>query len=392
MFETLGKAPVDGILELSRQYQCDQRNDKIDLGIGVYRDEANQIPIMRSIKAAERQLYQVQKTKTYLSPSGDPVFGEQMIDLVFGADADPDRISACQTPGGTGALRIIGELLAQARPGTSVWLPQPGWGNHEVIFAAAGLELKFYPYFDPRTGGVEVSATLDALSAARSGDTVLIHACCHNPTGADPTKAQWLQLAKFLESRELFPLIDMAYLGFGGGLEQDGFAARLIARTCQESAIAVSCSKSFTLYRDRVGAAILVGKSKSVRDIAFGQIQAVARGMYSMPPDHGAAAVRTLLGDEFLRKQWRDELEAMRTRIVRLRADLASAQRRFTHSYRRSQIERQNGMFSCLNLTPDQVRLLRDRHAIYMLDNGRINISALQSEKVEIFADALASI
>jgi aromatic-amino-acid transaminase len=392
MFETLTAAQPDKIIALMAQFREDTTPGKIDLGVGVYKDAKGHTPIMAAVREAEKLLYERQSTKTYIGMAGDPLFNAAMIGLVFGGEADRGRLRAAQAPGGSGALRILAELLARAKPGATVWLSDPTWPNHMPLIGAAGLATKQYPYFDAATGAVRFDAMMEALGKAASGDIVLLHGCCHNPTGANLDHAQWEAVADLLVSRGLFPFVDLAYQGFGDGLDEDAYGVRLLASRVPEMVVAASCSKNFAVYRDRVGTAFLMGKNSAEADIAYSQIQSVARGMYSMPPDHAAAAIRIILDDDKLTESWRSELESMRQRMVRLREGFADALRRQSNSDRFDFIARHRGMFSRLGLTAEQVERLRAEHGVYMVGDSRINVAGLPEDRLDTLAASIVSV
>jgi len=392
MFETLTAAPPDKILNLSILYKNDERPTKMDLGVGVYKDSQGATVIMRAVREAEKRLYESQTTKTYVGIAGDEGFNKAMLKLVFGEKADLSRMFACQTAGGSGALRTIGDLLAKARPDATVWLSDPTWVNHVPILKAAGFNTATYPYFDPTSGTVKADAMLKGLKQAKAGDIILVHGCCHNPTGANLTIEQWGLVADLLVERDLFPFIDLAYQGFGDGLEEDAAAVRLLASKVPEMAVATSCSKNFSVYRDRVGAVILLGKDAESVKIAGSQALATTRVLYSMPPDHAAAAVRLILEDDALRADWKSELEAMRLRMLNLRKGFAEALRRQSNSSRFDFIAEHRGMFSRLGLTEAQVDRLRDEFGIYMVGDSRFNVAGLREDRLDDLAKAVVSV
>lgn len=392
MFETLTAAPPDKILNLSVLFKADPRPEKMDLGVGVYKDASGATVIMKAVREAEKRLYDSQTTKTYVGMGGDEGFNKAMLKMVFGKSADLSRMFACQTAGGSGALRTIAELLKKSRPETTVWLSDPTWANHAPILKAAGLPSAVYPYFDPASGTVKFEAMLEGLKAAKSGDVILLHGCCHNPTGANLTMAQWDKVADLLVERNLFPFVDLAYQGFGDGLEEDCAPVRLLASKVPEMAIATSCSKNFSVYRDRVGATILVGKDAESVKIAGSQALMVTRTMYSMPPDHAAAAVRIIMEDDGLRANWKEELEQMRLRMLNLRKGFADALRRQSNSDRFDFIAEHRGMFSRLGLTEAQVDRLREEYGIYMVGDSRFNVAGLKEDRLEELAKAVVSV
>ncbi|MGX5805703.1 amino acid aminotransferase [Bradyrhizobium sp. Arg314] len=392
MFETLQPAPADKILALIGLYRNDPRPGKVDLGVGVYKDTDGRTPVMRAVREAEKRLLASQDTKTYLGLAGDTGFNAAMIKLAFGEKADPSRIRAAQAPGGSGALRLVAELLQRTRAGATVWLSDPTWPNHLPVMRAAGLQVRDYPYFDAASGAVRFDEMLGALKTANSGDVVLLHGCCHNPTGANLDTAQWAKVADVLLERGLLPFVDIAYQGFGEGLDADAAGLRLLAGKVPEMVVASSCSKNFAVYRDRVGAAMIVAKDGAQADVAMSQMLAAARALYSMPPDHGAAAVRMVLEDVHLKKDWETELEEMRLRMLRLRVAFAEALRRQSNSDRFDFVASHRGMFSRLGLTEAQVERLRTEYAVYMVGDSRINVAGLPEDGMDDLAKAIVSV
>ncbi|MBB1249896.1 amino acid aminotransferase [Rhizobium sp. G21] len=392
MFETLSLAPPDKILSLSVLYRNDPRAEKMDLGVGVYKDSEGRTLIMNAVREAEKRLYDTQTTKTYVGMGGDDGFNKGMLKLVFGEDADVSRMFACQTAGGSGALRTIADLLKKAKPDATVWLSDPTWANHAPILTAGGLKTATYPYFDAATGGVKFDAMVEALKTIPAGDVVLLHGCCHNPTGANLTLDQWAVVADILVEKGLFPFVDLAYQGFGDGLEEDAAPVRLLAGKVPEMAIATSCSKNFSVYRDRVGAVILMAPDAERAKIAGSQALIVTRVLYSMPPDHAAAAVRIILEDDALRANWKTELEEMRLRMLNLRTGFAEALRRQSNSSRFDFIAEHRGMFSRLGITEDQVNRLREDYGIYMVGDSRFNVAGLKEDRLEDLAKAVVSV
>ena len=392
MFETLQPAPADKILALIGLYRNDPRPGKVDLGVGVYKDIDGKTPVMRAVREAEKQLLATQDTKTYLGLAGDTGFNAAMTKLTFGDKADLSRIRAAQAPGGSGALRLVAELLQRTRPGATVWLSDPTWPNHPPVMRAAGLEVRNYPYFDAASGSVRFDEMLATLRTANSGDVVLLHGCCHNPTGANLDLDQWAKVADVLLERGLLPFVDIAYQGFGEGLDADAAGLRLMAGRVPELVVASSCSKNFAVYRDRVGAAMIMAKDGAQADVAMSQMLAAARALYSMPPDHGAAAVRMVLEDAGLRKDWETELEEMRLRMLRLRVAFAEALRRQSNSDRFDFVASHRGMFSRLGLTEAQVERLRTEHAVYMVGDSRINVAGLPEDGMDDLAKAIVSV
>ena len=392
MFETMQPAPGDKILALMAKYREDDRANKVDLGVGVYKDDNGETTVMRSIRAAEQRLYDEQTTKTYVGLQGDKAFCALMGDMVMGDAVAADRLRVCQAPGGSGALSILAVTINRARPGATVWLSDPSWPNHIPLLSGSGLKPRPYPYYDSATGTVLFDAMLETLEQADAGDVLLLHGCCHNPTGADLTLEQWQAVTDLCNRKGLLPFIDFAYLGFGDGLQQDTAGLRLMAANVPELVLAASCSKNFAVYRERVGAAMLIGADAEQADTAFSQLLSVTRSIYSMPPDHGAAAVRIALEDPALRADWMEELESMRLRMETLRRDFADALRMASNRDRFDFIAGQKGMFSRLGLTPEQVETLRSEHAIYRVGDSRINIAGLPGDRLDELARAIVSV
>ncbi len=392
MFETLEAAAPDKILSLMGLFRSDPRAHKIDLGVGVYRDAAGHTPVMRAVREAERRLYENEDTKTYLGPGGDPVYCETAAHIVFGESFPAERIRAAQTPGGAGALRIVAGLIARARPGTTVWIPDPTWVNHPSIFADAGLKTRDYTYFDAASSGVNIDAMLSSLRQAGPGEVILLHGCCHNPTGASLSSAEWDDVCDLLLERRLVPFVDLAYQGFGEGLDPDAYAVRLFARRLPEMLVAMSNCKNFSIYRERTGCAYVMAESPARADVAHGQLLIGARVGYSMPPDHGGSIVRIILQDKVLAADWRRELDSMREHIVSMRAKLAEAFRLRTNTDSYDFLVRHRGMFSLIGATPEQAEQLRRDHAVYIVADGRINVAGLREEQIEPFVAAVLAV
>ncbi|WP_417694138.1 amino acid aminotransferase [Pseudomonas sp.] len=393
-FDAIGRVPGDPILGLMEAYAADSNPGKFDLGVGVYKDAQGLTPILAAVKQAEQRLVDRQSTKTYIGGHGDAAFGQLINELVLGADSTlikDKRAGATQTPGGTGALRLSADFIAHCLPGRGVWLSNPTWPIHETIFAAAGVKASHYPYVGT-DNRLDFEAMLATLSQAPKGDVVLLHACCHNPTGFDLTQEQWRQVLEVMRSRNLLPLIDFAYQGFGDGLEQDAWAVRLFAQALPEVLITSSCSKNFGLYRDRTGALIVcAGDADKLVDIRS-QLANIARNLWSTPPDHGAAVVATILGNPDLKSLWADEVQTMRLRIAQLRSGLLEALEPHGLRERFAHIGVQRGMFSYTGLTPEQVRHLRERHSVYMVGTGRANVAGIDATRLDLLAEAIADV
>jgi aspartate aminotransferase len=389
MFESLNKAPADKILALMGEYAADKRTDKIDLGVGVYKDQAGTTPVMRAVRKAERKILETEKTKTYLGIAGNKGFGAAVLDLAFGLDAPKDRLRIAQTPGGTGALSVLMDLLNRAKPGATVWMSDPTWPNHQPIAFASGLKVDYYPYFDAETRGVRFEAMLETLDALGPDDIVLLHGCCHNPTGANLTNAQWDRVVESLGRTGAFPFVDLAYLGFGDGLLEDAYGTRKIIETLPEAVVAFSGSKNFGLYRERVGAAIVLTRNGEEADRTNSQLLNVVRANYSQPPDHGAEIIRLILEDKELRSEWESELNEMRGRMIHLREALAQKIRERSNAQDFDFIAAHRGMFSLLGLPPEAVERLKSDDAIYMVGDSRINVAGIPEDRIDRLADAL---
>ncbi|TWG61353.1 amino acid aminotransferase [Aminobacter sp. J44] len=392
MFDTLKPAAPDAILMLMGLYRDDPRSDKVDLGVGVYKDAEGHTPVMRAVREAERRLHEEQNTKAYVGLAGDVGFNAKMTELVFGAGADTSRLRAAQAPGGSGAIRMLAELIKITGTGATVWVPDPTWPNHMPLMRSATLKTATYPYFDPATSEIRFDAMIEALKALPGGDIVLLHGCCHNPTGADLSSDQWKVVAEVLTDRGLIPFIDIAYQGFGNGLDEDAAGLRILAERVPELMAAASCSKNFSVYRDRAGIAFVLGRNTAEADIAHGQLQGAGRTLWSMPPDHGAACVRIVLEDEVLAADWRAELEATRLRMLELRQGLADALRRKSNSERFDFIGRQCGMFSRFGLNAEQVKRLREEHAVYIVGDSRFNVAGLPGDRLDELAAKIVAV
>ena len=393
-FDAIGRVPGDPILGLMEAYAQDPNPRKFDLGVGVYKDAQGLTPIPEAVKIAEARLVESQDTKTYIGGHGNPLFGKVINELVLGADSKllaEQRAGATQTPGGTGALRLAADFIAQCLPGKGVWLSNPTWPIHETIFAAAGVKASHYPYVGS-DNRLDVEAMLAVLNEVPKGDVVLLHACCHNPTGFDLSHDDWQRVLDVVRSRDLLPLIDFAYQGFGDGLEQDAWSTRLFAAELPELLITSSCSKNFGLYRDRTGALIVCAKSADKLIDIRSQLANIARNLWSTPPDHGAAVVATILADPELKARWADEVEAMRLRIAQLRSGLVEALEPHGLRERFAHIGVQRGMFSYTGLSPEQVKQLREHHSVYMVSSGRANVAGIDATRLGLLADAIADV
>ena len=389
MFEQLKSQPEDKILALIAAFRGDPRSDKIDLGVGVYKDATGLTPVMRAVKAAEKTLWETQNTKTYTGLAGDPAFADAIIDLVLGDIVARDRIAAVATPGGTGAIRQALELIRLAAPQATVWLSNPTWPNHPSIIRYLGMKSAEYRYFDEATRGVDVPGMLADLAQVAPGDVVLLHGCCHNPTGANPTADQWAEVITLLKSRGAVPLVDLAYQGFGDGLDTDAQATRAVAAAFDECLIATSCSKNFGIYRERTGLLMAISRDAGQTKVTQGTLAFLNRQNYSFPPDHGARVVTMILTDPALRADWEAELEEIRLNMLSLRTALAAELQRLTNTDRFGYLATHRGMFSRLGTTPEVVERLRAEHGIYMVSDSRMNIAGLNATTVPILAKAI---
>jgi aromatic-amino-acid transaminase len=392
MFDTLRPQAADKIMALMQAYRDDPREVKIDLGLGVYKDAEGRTPVMAAVKAAEQLLWQAETTKTYTGLAGEPSFNQAMRDMILAGAVPEDRIASIATPGGTGAIRQALELVKLANPEATVWLSDPTWPNHAAILGYLGIPAKDYRYFDLATCGVDLEGMLADLGRVRPGDVVLLHGCCHNPTGANPTEAEWQRIVDVVAAAGAVPLVDLAYQGFGDGLEADAFATRLIARRLPEVLIAASCSKNFGIYRERTGVLMAISAEASQTGVMQQNLSTLNRLNYSFPPDHGARLVTMILGDPALRGVWQDELEAVRAGMLDLRQQLADELRKRTNSDRFDFIARHRGMFSRLGATPAQVAEMRERFGIYMIGDSRINIAGLNARTVPLLAEAMVAV
>jgi len=392
MFETLKPQPADKILALVQKFKEDPRPQKIDLGVGVYKNAEGVTPVMRAVKAAEHQLWQDETTKSYVGLTGDPAFSDGMIQMVLGDAVPRGAVAAAATPGGTGAVRQAFELARLANPDVRVFVSNPTWPNHVSMFRYLGIEMVPYRYFDEATCGVDFEGMTADLAQAKAGDVVLLHGCCHNPTGANLNTAQWQSVVDLLAKSGATPMIDIAYQGFGDGLEEDAAATRLIAASLPETIIAASCSKNFGIYRERTGLLMAISQDVSKQLVTQGTLAYLNRQNFSFPPDHGARLVTIVLNDPALCADWKAELEQVRLGMLDLRQSLATELQSRAGSDRFSFLAQHRGMFSRLGTTPDMVERLRVEHAIYMVGDSRMNIAGLNATSVPILAQAIVDV
>ena len=389
MFNSLQQQPADKILALMQVYKEDPRENKIDLGVGVYKDASGQTPIMQSIKRAEHMLWETQDTKSYVGLTGTPEFSQTMIDLVLGDKFDKNLTASAATPGGTGAVRQAFELGKMANPNLRVFVSDPTWPNHLSILKYLGIPVEPYRYFDAKTRAVDFSSMMTDLENAKEGDLILLHGCCHNPTGANLKAPEWDAVIELLLKSGATPMIDIAYQGFGDGLEEDASGVRKLVNSVPETIIAASCSKNFGIYRERTGLLIVVSHDKDARDLNQSTLAFLNRQNFSFPPDHGARLVTMVLSDEELKRSWMEELEAVRTSMLSLRTQLATELEKLAGSNRFGFLADHRGMFSRLGASPEQVNELRENHAVYMVGDSRLNIAGLNSKTVPVLAKAI---
>ncbi len=395
MFEQIVSAPADPILGLTEAFKADPRDTKVNLGVGIYKDESGQTPILKTVKKAEALLLESEDSKAYLSIQGNPAYGQAVQALLFGKESSliaDKRARTAQSPGGTGALRIAADFYAKQFPNKKVWVSNPTWANHGNVFAAAGLEVVQYDYYNADSKDLDFDAMLTSLAQAQAGDLVLFHGCCHNPTGIDPTAQQWQQLAELCAEKGWLPLFDFAYQGFATGVSEDAAGLRTFIESNQELLIASSFSKNFGLYNERVGAFTLVAKDSDNAETAFSQAKAIIRANYSNPPAHGALVVSTILADEQLAAEWEQEVAEMRVRIHAMRELFVAglAARGVAQDF--SFIERQNGMFSFSGLSKAQVEQLREEFGIYIVGSGRISVAGLTKANMDYVLDAIVKV
>jgi len=394
MFGRLEALPADPILGLSIKYRADENPLKIDLGVGVYKNEAGNTTILNCVKKAEKFRLENELTKTYIGGTGSALFNEKMTSLIFGDHKviKENRVKTVSTPGGTGALRVAGEFIARCKSNAKIWLSNPTWANHKGVFEASGLNIQEYPYYDYENKTLDFDAMLTALKNVSADDFVLLHACCHNPSGMDLSQEQWQQVAQVAKDVGFTPLMDMAYQGFGDGIEEDAYGVRLMAESVNNMILCSSCSKNFGLYRERIGACTVIGETPATTEIANSVVLGVARVVYSMPPAHGAALVETILSSEELTQEWHIELAEMRNRINGNRKVIVDklVEKGVTRDF--SFIANQKGMFSFLGITPEQVQQLQDEYSIYMVGSSRMSIAGIAPSNVDYLAESIAKV
>lgn len=395
MFNKLTAMPADPILGLLTQYREDTHPQKVDLGVGVYKDPAGHTPILNCVKKAEKFRLDTETTKVYIGPTGSPQFNTLMTELAFGADHSAilaNRIRTVSTPGGTGALRVAGDFIKRCNPNAVLWVSDPTWTNHTGLFEAAGITVKTYPYYDYDSKSLKFDEMLAALSQVSPDDVVLFHACCHNPSGMDFTTEQWDKVVALTKDQGFTPLIDMAYQGFGDGVDIDAYGVRQMAAAVDNMILCSSCSKNFGLYRERIGSCSVIAKDANTANVAQSVLLYVVRCLYSMPPAHGAAIVETILASAELKQEWLDELKVMRDRINGNRAILVDKLKANGVDRDFSFIARQKGMFSFLGVNPEQVARLQKEFSIYMVGSSRISIAGISEDNVDYLALSIAKV
>ena len=395
MFELMDKAPADPIMGITELYNKDTSPTKINLSMGVFKDEQGNTPLLDCVKEAEAKIYATEDTKAYSAIEGFSSFNDAVLPLIFGADHEAvtsGRSATIHTPGGSGALRIVGDFLTKLSPSNTIWVSDPTWVNHINIFETAGLQVKRYPYFDKMTNGLAFGTMMSALKDIPTGDTVLFHGCCHNPTGVDPSNDQWQQISDLIHGNGLMPVLDFAYQGFAEGIREDGEGPLKLVQPGKETLICGSFSKNFALYNERTGSLTAVAADAAAVNIATSQIKSVIRAIYSSPPAHGGIIVSTILNNPELRTQWESELKQMRERIQNMRQLLAETLTAKGVPGDHSFITRQRGMFSFSGLNPTQVEQLKNDHSIYIVGNGRINVAAITPDNCDALCEAIASV
>ncbi|MDG2501396.1 MAG: aspartate/tyrosine/aromatic aminotransferase [Porticoccaceae bacterium] len=395
MFETLKPVGMDPILGLMAAFRADSREQKVDLGVGVYQDDRGRTPVMTSVKEAEAKLMELELTKSYQGIAGDPDYNARMLQLLFGADhsiLSSGRVKTIQAPGGSGALRVGAEVIQRATPNAKLWVGVPTWPNHIPLLGSAGFEIKEYPYYNLATDEINSDAMMETLRQVPAGDMVLLHGCCHNPTGADLSHEQWDQIADLALERGFIPFIDTAYQGLGNGLNEDAYGMRMMADRLPELVIASSCSKNFGLYRERTGSITFIAENSQQVDIVASQAMSIARQIYSMPPAHGALLVSLILGDDQLRANWQAELEEVRLRIKSMRSLLTSSIQGNSAGVDFSHIEQQNGMFSFLGISSAQLERLREEFGIYIVSSTRVNLAGINSSNIGYISESMNTV
>ena len=395
MFQSLNALPADPILGLMTAHRADSNPLKIDLGVGVYKDESGATPVMAAVKEAEARLLKNQTTKTYIGPAGAADYNALVAELVLGkslATSLEQRRTTFQTPGGCGGLRLVAEFIKRSKPDARILVSNPTWANHIPLLGEAGLQIEEYPYYDYGSHSIRFDEMMSSLSSAGPGDLVLLHGCCHNPCGADLDQTQWQAVRDLALKNGFTPFVDLAYQGLGDGIEEDGYGVRLLAESLPELVIVSSCSKNFGLYRERTGSLMVLCETTQSMKASASQIASIARAIYSMPPDHGAAVVATILADAALHDNWLQELTVVRNRINKLRSQLVNTLKEKGVERDFSFIEKEKGMFSFLGIAVDQVQTLIRDYSIYLVDSSRINIAGINDSNIDYLTDSLIKV
>ncbi len=399
MFNSLKPIPADPILNLVVECRADPNPNKVDLGAGVYKDESGHTPIMAAVQAAQVQLQQQETTKTYVGPAGLASFNDSIAHLLLGNShpaLQDKRVACVQTPGGCGALNVAAHLIqrchTEEKKAATVWVSTPTWANHIPLLSSCGLQLQEYPYYNYQSHTIDFDAMMETLASIAAGDVVLLHGCCHNPSGADLTREQWQSVASLLNEKGAIAFVDVAYQGLGDGLEEDAWGLRYLVEHCPEVIIASSCSKNFGLYRERVGAVLVAAQTSTAASNSQGQLLSIARGIYSMPPNYGAALVDIILNNPELTQQWQTELTQMRERIIGLRGCLVNKLQAAGAGSRFDYIQTEKGMFSFLGITPEQVLKLKNDHSVYMVNSSRISVAGLSNNNMDYIVESLMSV
>lgn len=394
-FDKIEAAPADPILGLGEAFKAETRENKVNLGIGVYKDAEGRTPIVKAVKEAEKRLLETENTKNYLTIDGVAEYNAQTQKLLFGADSEiiaSKRAKTAQSLGGTGALRVAAEFIKRQTGAQNVWISTPTWPNHNAIFKAAGINIRDYRYYDKTTHGLDWNGLIEDLNQAGKGDVVLLHGCCHNPTGIDPTPEQWETLAEMSAEKGWLPLFDFAYQGFANGLEEDAYGLRAFAKLNKELLVASSYSKNFGMYNERVGAFTVVAADEATANRAFSQVKSIIRTLYSNPASHGGSTVALVLKDEALKAQWIAELDEMRGRIKEMRQKFVDLLKEYGAEQDFSFIVKQNGMFSFSGLSPEQVDRLKDEFAIYAVRSGRINVAGITEDNIRYLCESIVKV
>lgn len=395
MFQSIERRPPDPILGLSAAYKSDTNPKKVDLGVGIYKDEQGNCPVMSAVKKAEKKLWETEDSKSYIAQAGPELYIKHTAELIFGKGhkaLDEKRIATVLAAGGSGSLRVAAEFVTRNFPGTRIFVSDPTWNNHIPLLGSAGLKLELYPYYDYGTHAIKFEQMMATLKGAGKGDLVLLHGCCHNPCGADLTKEMWQAVAEAAQKQGFTPFIDLAYQGLGDGLDADAYGLRLLAEKLPEVIVASSASKNFGLYRERTGAVLVVTETAASTEAANSQILVTAREMYSVPPAHGAALVAMILDDAAMRTEWDAELTEMRDRINGLRAQLVARLKAKGVSRDFSFIQNEKGMFSFLGLSPEQVKRLVSEFSIYLVGSSRINVAGINNRNIDYLVDCIAAV